>query len=61
MSFFPRGLGYTLVAIQIVMALWGGYRLWRRSAPRETHRGAFMVEPAVPVGTTLSPAHAQGH
>jgi len=59
MSFYPRGLGYTLIAIQIVMALWGAYRLWRRSAPPERHRGAFVVEPPVPVAPTLAPAHSQ--
>jgi hypothetical protein len=29
-----------------------------REAPRE-HKGAFLVEPTVPVATTLAPAHSE--
>jgi hypothetical protein len=37
------------------MALWGAYRSLQRPSPlmKET----FVMEPAVPVGTQLSPAH----
>jgi MFS family permease len=58
MSAFPRGLSYTLIATQISMAAFGIYRLRCRAAPPEMHRGAFVVEPAVPVGTSLALAHS---
>jgi len=53
MSALQQGLSYTLIATQILMALWGVYRLTRRAAPPEMHKGAFVVEPPIPVGTTL--------
>jgi len=53
MSALQQGLSYTLIATQILMAIWGVYRLTRRAAPPEMHKGAFVVEPLVPVGTTL--------
>jgi len=40
---------------QIMIAVWGLYRV-TREAPHE-HKGAFLVEPPVPVATTLAPAH----
>src|SRR5262249_27378149 len=48
-----RGLQYTLIASQILMAAFGVYRLTRRAAPPEMHKGAFLVEPPIPVGSTL--------
>ncbi len=53
MSTLQQGLSYTLIATQIFMAIWGVYRLTRRAAPPEMHKGAFVVEPPIPVGTTL--------
>jgi MFS family permease len=55
MSTWQHGLGYTLMAAQIMIAAWGLYWI-TREAPRE-HKGAFLVEPTVPVATTLAPAH----
>jgi MFS family permease len=55
MSAWPRGLGYTLLTAQIMIAAWGLYRVSRKG-PRE-HKGSFLVEPPVPVATTLAPAH----
>ena len=40
---------------QIMIAVWGLYCV-TREAPHE-HKGAFLVEPPVPVATTLAPAH----
>jgi MFS family permease len=59
MSALPQGLSFTLIATQIIMAVFGVYRLTRRAAPPEMHRGAFVVEPPVPVGTTLASAHSR--
>jgi MFS family permease len=53
MSAFEQGLGYTLIAAQILMAVFGVYRLKRRAAPPKMHKGPFLVEPPVPVGTEL--------
>jgi MFS family permease len=59
MSAFQQGLSYTLVVTQILMAVWGVYRMTRRAAPPEMHKGPFLVEPAVPVGNTLATAHSR--
>ena len=59
MSAFQRGMSYTLIATQILMAVWGVYRMKRRAAPPEMHKGPFLVEPQVPVGTTLASAHRE--
>ena len=37
----------------VLMAAFGMYRLGRRAAPPEKHKGNFVVEPAVPVATTF--------
>jgi len=58
MSVAPRGLSYTLVAAQALIAFWGLYTLTRRAAPATTHKGHFLVESPVPVGTILAPAHS---
>src|SRR5271165_776114 len=58
MSALQQGLSYTLIATQIIMAVFGVYRLTRRAAPPEMHRGAFLVEPPTPVGTALGSAHS---
>jgi MFS family permease len=58
MSVTPRGLPYTIVVAQTLIALWGVYNLSRRAAPAAAHKGHFLVEPPVPVGTTLAPAHS---
>jgi hypothetical protein len=60
MSVFPRGLSHTIVAAQILMAVFGVYRLRRRAAPPEIHKGPFVVEPLVPVGTTFVSEHSRG-
>jgi MFS family permease len=59
MSALPQGLSFTLIATQILMAVWGVYRMTRRAAPPEMHKGAFLVEPATPVATTLASAHSR--
>jgi MFS family permease len=59
MSALQHGLSYTLIATQIIMAVFGVYRLTRRAAPPEMHRGAFLVEPPTPVGTALASAHSR--
>lgn len=59
MSAFEQGFAYTLIAAQILMAVFGVYRLKRRAAPPEMHKGTFAVEPPVPVGTVLTSAHSQ--
>jgi MFS family permease len=58
MSAIPQGLSYTLIVTQISMAAFGVYRLRCRAAPPEMHKGAFVVEPPVPVGTSLASAHS---
>ena len=58
MSVAPRGLSYTLVAAQALIAVWSLYTLTRRSALVATHKGHFLVESPVPVGTILTPAHS---
>ena len=59
MSASERGLSYTLIATQILMAAFGVYRLTRRAAPPEMHKGIFLIEPLIPVGTTLESAHSR--
>jgi MFS family permease len=59
MSASEDGLTYTLIATQILMAVFGVYRSTRRAAPPEMHKGAFVVEPPVPVGTSLASAHSR--
>jgi MFS family permease len=58
MSALPRGLAYTLIATQILIAAWGAYRVTRRAARPEMHKRTFGLEPPVPVGTALE---AGGH
>jgi MFS family permease len=55
MSTSLHGFGYTLITAQVVIAAWGLYRITRK-APR-AHKGTFLVEPPVPVATTLAPAY----
>jgi len=59
MSAFEKGLEYTLIATQMLIAVFGLYRLRRRPAPAQMHKGAFVIEPTVPVGTELASAHFQ--
>jgi MFS family permease len=59
MSALQQGLSFTLIATQIIMAIFGVYRLTRRAAPPEMHRGVFVVEPPTPVGTALASAHSR--
>ena len=59
MSALPQGLSFTLIATQIIMAVFGVYRLTRRAAPPEMHKGTFLVEPPTPVGTALASAHSR--
>jgi len=59
MSAWDHGLGYTLIAAQLLMAAFGVYRSVCRPAPPKTHKGAFVVEPLIPVGTTLESEHSR--
>jgi MFS family permease len=59
MSAWEHGLGYTLIATQILLAAFGVYRSTRRAAPARMHKGAFVVEPLIPVGTTLESEHSR--
>jgi hypothetical protein len=54
MSASEHGLSYTLIGTQILMAVFGVYRLTRRAAPPEMHQGAFVVEPLIPVGNNAA-------
>jgi hypothetical protein len=56
-AFGSEGLAYMTIAAQALMALWGAYRIRQRSAPLEADKEHFVLEPAVPVGTELTPAH----
>ena len=53
MSILQRGLSHTIIAAQILMAAFGVYRLRSRAAPPALHKRSFVVEPAIPVATTL--------
>ena len=53
MSVWEAGLNYTLIAAQLLLAIFGLYRTRARSAPARTQKGAFVLEPSVLVGTTL--------
>lgn len=53
MSVWEAGLNYTLIAAQLLLAIFGLYRTRTRSAPARTQKGAFVLEPSVLVGTTL--------
>ena len=59
MSASELGFAYTVIATQLLMAAFGLYRLRCRPAPPEMHKGTFVIEPSVPVGTALSSAHSQ--
>jgi MFS family permease len=59
MSASEHGLSYTLIGTQILMAVFGVYRLTRRAAPPEMHKGAFLVEPLIPVGNRLASGHSR--
>ena len=61
MSVFQRGLSHTIVAAQILMAVFGVYWLRREAAPPEMHKGTFVVEPPVPVGSTFVSERSRGH
>ncbi len=60
MSVSQRGLSHTIIAAQILMAVFGVYRLTRRTATPAIHKGTFVVEPSIPVGTTLVSEHSRG-
>ena len=53
MSAWDHGLAYTLIAAQILLAVFGVYRSTRRAAPRQMDKGRFVVEPFIQVGTSL--------
>lgn len=62
MSEFGRvGLPYLIVVAEVLMALWGAYRIRQRSAPSEESKEHFVPEPAIPVGTELAPGHVGAH
>jgi MFS family permease len=60
MSFLQRGLSSTIICAQILITVFGAYRLTRRAAPLAAHKRAFVVEPAVPVATTFESARPKG-
>ena len=60
MSFLQRGLSSTIISAQILIAVFGVYRLSRRAAPPALHKRTFVVEPAIPVATTLESEHSAG-
>jgi MFS family permease len=60
MSLFQRGEAYTLITAQALIAAFGVYRLTRRAAPPAMHKGTFVVEPPVPVATTLESSDSRG-
>ena len=57
MSFSRRGLSSTIISAQILIALFGLYRLRRREDRPVKRKRAFVVEPPVPVATTLESEH----
>jgi MFS family permease len=59
MSAWEQGLAYTLICTQMLMAAFGVYRSTRRAAPPQKHKGAFVVEPLIPVATTLESEHSR--
>jgi MFS family permease len=59
MSMWDRGLSATLITAQLLIVVFGIYRLTRRAAPPGSHRGSFVVEPAVPVATTFDAAQSR--
>lgn len=59
MSALPLGLSFMLIATQVAMAAFGAYRLTRRPAPPQLHKGVFVVEPAIPVGTELESRYSR--
>jgi MFS family permease len=59
MSFLQRGFAFTVVSAQILMAAFGLYRLRRRAAPPAMQKGTFVVEPVIPVATTLESEHSR--
>jgi MFS family permease len=59
MSFLQRGLSSTIIVAQILMAIFGVYRL-RHPAPTGLRKGTFVVEPPIPVATTLRSADSRG-
>ncbi len=62
MSEFGRiGLPYVVIVAQALMAVWGAYRSLQRPAPSEADKEGFVLEPPIPVGTTLAPAHEGAH
>jgi MFS family permease len=60
MSALPQGLSFMIIATQVAMAVFGAYRLTRRAAPPQMHKGVFVVEPPIPVGTELESGLSRG-
>ncbi|WP_134496858.1 MFS transporter [Microvirga pakistanensis] len=62
MSEFGRiGLPYVVIVAQALMAVWGAYRSLQRPAASEADKEGFVLEPPIPVGTALAPAHEGAH
>ncbi|MBV9674257.1 MAG: MFS transporter [Verrucomicrobia bacterium] len=57
MAALSNGLAYMLIVTQILLAGWGVYRMTRRGATADMHKGSFLVGPVVPVCTELEAAH----
>jgi MFS family permease len=58
MAAMQQGLGYMLVAAQILIAVSGAYHLTRGAAVSSARKRAFVVEPPIPVGTEFAAAHS---
>ena len=55
MAAWEHGLAYTLIVAQVLIVGWGFCCLG--GARSAEHKGNFLIEPPVPVGTQFAPAH----
>ena len=60
MSHLRRGLAFTIISAQVLIAVFGLYRMKRRAAIPTTHKRAFGVEPPVPVSAIFKAEHSIG-
>ncbi len=59
MDAWRYGLSSVLITAQVLIVVWGLYRLAARPT-RSAPKGPFVVEPPVPVSTTFAQAHTRG-
>ncbi|MBV8587990.1 MAG: MFS transporter [Verrucomicrobia bacterium] len=57
MYFLQRGLAFTIISAQILIVVFGIYRMRRRAVMPKKSKRAFAVEPPVPVGIALESKH----